>query len=978
MKKNVIALLLSIVMAMGSVGSASAFAAETTAMEAVEIVQDEEAVEAEASEENGDTNIGATTEDVLEVGIEQEPEEDVVQVTEEEVAEEIDAADAKTAMEEEPDQAEVEASLTEEEEAVQESKEESSLVDDVEAAEEEEPAVVGDTSAETALTEEPDVIEEDIIAEVQNEKLDASNPYPLWNDEAHTQRSCTSFAWQCVYDRQGIALPVWGHGITWLEGAQNAGIQTGDIPIPGAVAVWDGGIGHVAYVTAVASNSEFTVDEGGRSDSANGIVYGYTLRNHTVGSIRAENQHLLGFIYPGGAPDSAGPTVEDFHVGEIRADGSGFTVMAKVTDPNGIKSVQYATWTEKNGGDDLQWYDGYHTDNNGYFWHRVNFSDHNNEKGTYIFHIYAYDNLGNLTNIGIQYNFSSTGPTCTDFHVGEFREGAFTILAKVTDINGIEYVNYAVWTDNSVQGEVKWYEGHCTDNNDYYWARINFSDHNNEKGNYVIHMWVKTKGGEYRYLDMISYTFPEKGPTISDIKVSDASSSGYTVTCKVTSINDDIKVSRVQCPTWTLANNDDDLVKDWVTNTSVRATDKGNGVYEFKVKASQHNYETGLYRTHLYAYDVFGNYTSVAVPDVNVHAHSYSTSVVTKKATCVEAGSQKKTCTICGNEVIEKIPATGHTWNTDYTTDKEATCSEEGSESIHCTVCGTIKEGSERAIAKTAHKYGSWKTVKEATCTTAGSRKRTCTVCGYEATGKIAAKGHTWNQDYTIDKKATTTEEGSKSIHCSVCDAIKEGSKVSIPKVVNQLGKTSRGDMFNLANNVKVTWYEVPGAKYYKVYREGVTDPSESLDEPVIVTDRLIGWDAKPGLTNGHAYRYKIVASLTGEGDSSGDSPVSYTKLMYRLKTVVIRSAKNTSAGAVTVKYDKTTSGDSYVLQYSENQDMSNAKTKVIKGANTTSYTIGGLKKGKTYYISIRVRKTVDGICYYTTFGVAKKVTITK
>lgn len=34
-------------------------------------------------------------------------------------------------------------------------------------------------------------------------------------------------------------------------------------------------------------------------------------------------------------------------------------------------------------------------------------------------------------------------------------------------------------------------------------------------------------------------------------------------------------------------------------------------------------------------------------------------------------------------------------------------------------------------------------------------------------------------------------------------------------------GKTTRGDMFNLANNVKVTWKEVPGAKYYKVYRKG-------------------------------------------------------------------------------------------------------------------------------------------------------------
>ena len=197
-----------------------------------------------------------------------------------------------------------------------------------------------------------------------------------------------------------------------------------------------------------------------------------------------------------------------------------------------------------------------------------------------------------------------------------------------------------------------------------------------------------------------------------------------------------------------------------------------------------------------------------------------------------------------------------------------------------------------------------------------------------------------------------------------------------LPKI--QLGKTTRGDMFNLANNVKVTWKEVPEAKYYKVYREGITDPAETRKDPVIVTTGLVGWDKDPGLTNGHAYRYKIVASLTGKGDSSGDSKLSYSKVMYRLKTVVIRSVKNTAPDKVTVKYDKTTSGDSYVLQYCERQDMVGAKTKVVLGANNTSYVIGGLKKGKTYYISIRVRKKVNGIDYYTTFGVPKKVTVTK
>ena len=229
-----------------------------------------------------------------------------------------------------------------------------------------------------------------------------------------------------------------------------------------------------------------------------------------------------------------------------------------------------------------------------------------------------------------------------------------------------------------------------------------------------------------------------------------------------------------------------------------------------------------------------------------------------------------------------------------------------------------------------------------------------------------------WYTDPAFTTKVSTPDAYKVTKSCYLYAKWKEGAPTSA------LGKTTRGDMFNLANNVKVTWKEVPGAKYYKVYREGVTDPKETRKDPVIVTTGLVGWDAQPGLTNGHAYKYKIVASTTGKGDSSGDSPLSYSKLMYRLKTVVIRSVKNTAPGKVTVKYDKTTSGDSYVLQYCEREDMVGAKTKVVLGAENTSYVIGGLKKGKTYYISIRVRKKVDGIDYYTTFGVAKKVTITQ
>lgn len=38
----------------------------------------------------------------------------------------------------------------------------------------------------------------------------------------------------------------------------------------------------------------------------------------------------------------------------------------------------------------------------------------------------------------------------------------------------------------------------------------------------------------------------------------------------------------------------------------------------------------------------------------------------------------------------------------------------------------------------------------------------------------IEATGHAWEDKYTIDKEATCTTDGSKSIHCTKCDATKD------------------------------------------------------------------------------------------------------------------------------------------------------------------------------------------------------------
>lgn len=80
-----------------------------------------------------------------------------------------------------------------------------------------------------------------------------------------------------------------------------------------------------------------------------------------------------------------------------------------------------------------------------------------------------------------------------------------------------------------------------------------------------------------------------------------------------------------------------------------------------------------------------GSYTPPAQ-----HTHTWNAGVVTKEATCTEAGVKTYTCTTCGATKTEEIPATGHTWNDGEVT-TAATCTEAGVKTYTCTVCNATK-----------------------------------------------------------------------------------------------------------------------------------------------------------------------------------------------------------------------------------------------------------------------------------------------
>ena len=179
------------------------------------------------------------------------------------------------------------------------------------------------------------------------------------------------------------------------------------------------------------------------------------------------------------------------------------------------------------------------------------------------------------------------------------------------------------------------------------------------------------------------------------------------------------------------------------------------------------------------------------------HQHEYGDWVVTKEATCTEAGSRSKTCDGCGDVVTEELPALGH----DYGANDR------------CTRCGTLNPNH-------THTFGDWATEEAATCTADGSRKRTCSVCGEEETEPIDALGHdfvdnyctrcgaidpdhdhVWS-DWTLDPEKelgaepTCTEEGYRVRYCTLdgCDETKDQAIPALGHDFDAHGNCTRCD----------------------------------------------------------------------------------------------------------------------------------------------------------------------------------------
>ena len=169
-----------------------------------------------------------------------------------------------------------------------------------------------------------------------------------------------------------------------------------------------------------------------------------------------------------------------------------FDVIIKdVYSPKGVRTVQVPTWSDKDGQDDIRWYEATRQ-SNGDYKVSIKASDHKNSTGKYHIHLYYIQNDGSRVGVGT---------TTTEV---EFRN------AKTKTQTGIKNVNsgagtYTVTVDQAPQGRriknirvAAWSQAH---QENLYWystapsgmhteVQVSAANHQYQSGNYTTHVYV--------------------------------------------------------------------------------------------------------------------------------------------------------------------------------------------------------------------------------------------------------------------------------------------------------------------------------------------------------------------------------------------------------------------------------------------------------------------------------------------------------
>ena len=166
-------------------------------------------------------------------------------------------------------------------------------------------------------------------------------------------------------------------------------------------------------------------------------------------------------------------------------------IISDVYGSKGVRTVQVPIWSEKDGQDDIRWYEATRQAN-GTYTVNVQATNHKNSTGLYNIHLYYILNDGSQVGVGgttttLEFRNAKTKTQTYITNVNS-EAGSFTVVVdQAPQGRQIKNIRVAVWSESN-QGNLSWYNTAPTGTH----TEINVStvNHKNLIGNYTTHVYV--------------------------------------------------------------------------------------------------------------------------------------------------------------------------------------------------------------------------------------------------------------------------------------------------------------------------------------------------------------------------------------------------------------------------------------------------------------------------------------------------------
>ena len=282
---------------------------------------------------------------------------------------------------------------------------------------------------------------------------------------------------------------------------------------------------------------------------------------------------------------------------ESHDNGDFSVVISNVSDQNGVLGVSVPIWSEKNGQDDIIWYNATRL-NNGNYKVNVSLSDHKNERGLYNVHLYYVETNGKLVGVG---------------------GTAYTVPAKVEETHTTTSYSlpdsgtYTFKERTGIKAEPRVASPELA----YYDAGMSVNYDKIVSGDGYQWLSYLSYNGNRRYVAVAKLAQQESKPS-GTISIENLSNLGFDV--HITNVSGgDKAIQGVSVPVWTAKDGQDDLV--WH-----KADRQSDGSCKVRINVNDHKAEAGEYIVHLY-YVQDGKMvgiggTSTTVPVQNATRHN--------------------------------------------------------------------------------------------------------------------------------------------------------------------------------------------------------------------------------------------------------------------------------------------------------------------------------------------------------------------